>query len=238
VPEASHGITRSPMERPSVCALCSAPARSQYCWCCKRVCRILGESPGSMPGVMTIRRFCPGDPWNVLLRRYKDSPVVAARRHFAGLLAIELELFMTTHGHCLAALAGGFERCCVVPTSRPGSRVIASHPLESVLQDAGSLTGTQLVRLSPAEPTDHLHPSRGAFVPAGMEELSGTRILLVDDCLVTGARALSAVVSLRSADADVVGILVLGRLFQPTDLPQVAESSDACSDRCLVVPAP
>jgi hypothetical protein len=232
--DASPALARSRVERPSVCHLCRGPARSRYCWCCQRVCRLLEESPRSMPGVVSVRRFCAGDHWNVLLRRYKDAPVVAARRHFTGLLRSELELFLTAHGQCLDALTGGFKACCVVPTSRPRSRVIVSHPLESVLDHAGALTGTRLVRLLPGVPTDHLAPSRGAFVPEAAADQSGTRILLVDDCWVTGARALSAVVALRSTGVDVTGILVLGRLLQAADLPQFAESSRFCSHRCLV----
>jgi hypothetical protein len=160
--------------------------------------------------------------------------VFAARRHFRGMLTSELELFFATHGECVGALTGGFEACCVVPTSRPLSRVIASHPLESVLGDAGAFSQTQLVRLAPGEPTDHLSPSRGGFVPCGTADLVGTRVLLIDDCWVTGARALSAVVALRSAGADVAGILVLGRMLQAPGLPQVAESEMSCSDGCLV----
>jgi hypothetical protein len=191
-----------------------------------------------MPAVVSVRRFCAGDHWNLLLRRYKDAPVFAARRHFRGLLTSELELFFAIHGECLGELTGGFEAFCVVPTSRPQPRVIASHPLESVLGDSGALSQTQLVRLALSEPTGHLSPSRGAFVPLGPAHPAGTRVLLIDDCWVTGARALSAVVALRSAGADVTGILVLGRMLQAPDLSRVVEPQTSCSDRCLVASRP
>lgn len=224
---------------PPACTLCKGPTRagSLYCWCCNRVCSALRANPGSMPRVVPLHLFAPGDSWNISLRRYKDAPVVAARRYFTRLLTSELELFLAAHGGCLHAATGGFEACCVVPSSRPGSRATSPHPLESVLAGVGELSRLDVVRLVLVEPTDHLRPSTAAFVPAGPEAISNRRVLLFDDCWVTGARALSAVVALRSAGAEVAGVLVLGRsaaFGSPRSGVVRGFGTNSCSDRCVV----
>jgi predicted amidophosphoribosyltransferase len=253
--DARIAVVRPLLDDPRVCSLCRGPTRasSRYCWCCSKVCSLLGANPRSMPRVIPVHVFVPGDNWNVSLRRYKDAPVVAARRYFTKLLASELETFLAAHGDCLDEGTGGFEAWCVVPTSRPGSRATSPHPLESVLAGVGALSRFDLVRLLPIKPTHHLQPTTGAFVPADLKAVSHRRVLLVDDSWVTGARALSAVVALRSAGAKVAGVLVLGRSVDPTassfsrswwaayDSTRsgvVRESGTGpCSDRCLVASA-
>src|ERR1700722_15201549 len=83
---------RPPSPGPRICGICRGPKRdeSAFCWCCRRVCAALGEVPGCMPFVFPMVAFRPGDAWNITLRRYKDAPVVAARRHFATLLTAKV----------------------------------------------------------------------------------------------------------------------------------------------------
>jgi hypothetical protein len=161
-----------------------------------------------------------GDPWNAVLRRYKDAPVAAARRYFADLLGCRVEHFLSLHGPCLDRETGGFDAYCVVPSSRAGGVreiVTAPHPLESVLERIPRMRSLRVVRLAVGEdPAGHLRPSKAAFVADRIETDStenGTRkrVLVVDDSWVTGARALSAVTALNSVGTPVAGVLVLGR---------------------------
>ena len=250
--EARVALVGPSLVDPPACALCKGPARagSRYCWCCNKVCCALRVNPGSMPLVVPVHLFAPGDHWNVMLRRYKDAPAIAARQYFTGLLVSELELFLAAHGGCVRAATGGFEACCVVPSSRPASRATSPHPLESVLAGVGALSGLDVVRLASVEPTHHLRPSIGAFVPPDPKAVSNRRVLLFDDSWVTGARALSAVVALRSAGAKVAGVLVLGRAVDPSASsfsrwwwaasrgPRSAvvggTATTSCSDLCVV----
>jgi predicted amidophosphoribosyltransferase len=249
-PQRKIPVVTPPLPGPGVCRICRGPAResSHYCWCCRQVCSVLGESPASVPRVQPIVVFRPGDSWSVVLRRYKDAPVVAARRHFSSLLAQEVERFLTAHGDCLRTRTLGFDSYCVVPTSRPQRRVVAPHPLEALLAGVAALAPLCHARLSPAQPTEHLHPSTGAFEVVDPASVTGRRILVVDDSWVTGARALSAVVALEQPGATVAGILVLGRSVDPSasvtsrswwaSLGRRANGASfgrgPCSDECLV----
>jgi hypothetical protein len=248
-------VTRPPLPGPGVCRICRGPARegSEFCWCCRSVCSALEEAPASMPHVLPIAAFRPGDTWSVVLRRYKDAPVVASRRHFSKLLSAVVERVLAAHGGCLWLQSGGFDAYCVVPTSRPQPRIEPPHPLESLLAGIGYLELRELVRLRPVKVVRHLQPSAEAFVPAHSSCPAGKRILLIDDSWVTGARALSAVVALRAAHATVAGALVIGRSVDPSassnsrswwaDLGPVTRESGftddagACSEVCLRSPA-
>jgi hypothetical protein len=223
VPEWVHpvggiAVVRPPLPGPLVCGICRGPSRagSEFCWCCRKVCAALGEMPASVPYVWPTAVFGPGDPWSLCLRRYKDAPVAAARRHFASVLGAEAERFLAIHGRCLREATGGFDSYSVVPTSRLQARAIGRHPLEAVIAGVGALSALDPVRLRPSGPTSHLKPSAGAFVAVDESRVAGRRALVVEDCWVTGARALSAVAALRSAGVSVTGILVLGRSVDPS----------------------
>ena len=154
-------VVRPPLPGPLVCEICRGPSRpgSEFCWCCRKVSAALGETPASLPHLFPIAVFGPGDPWSLCLRRYKDAPVVAARRHFASALATEAERSIAIHGDCLREETGGFDAYCVVPTSRPQARAIGRHPLEAVMAGVAALSALDLVRLVPSGPTGHLEPN-------------------------------------------------------------------------------
>ncbi len=204
----------APLVGPGVCATCRGPVRagSVACWCCRRVCAGLGILPGSLPPIVPMGLYRQGDPWNAVLRRYKDAPVAAARRYFADLLGCRVEHFLSLHGPCLDCETDGFDAFCVVPSSRAGGIVTAPHPLEFVLERISLMRSLRVVRLVAGDdPAGHLRPSKAAFVADRIENGTGNRVLVVDDSWVTGARALSAVAALDSVGTAVAGVLVLGR---------------------------
>jgi predicted amidophosphoribosyltransferase len=217
-PVGGIAVVRPPLPGLLVCEICRGTSRPglEFCWCCRKVSAALGVVSVSLPHVFPIAVFRPGDAWSLCLRRYKDAPVVAARRHFARVLATEAERYLAIHGDCLREETGGFDAYSVVPTSRPQARAIGRHPLEAVMAGVGALSALDLVRLVPSGPTGHLEPNPRAFVAADESCVAGRRLLVVEDCWVTGARALSAVAALRRAGATVTCVLVLGRSVDPS----------------------
>lgn len=206
-----------PPPGPGVCTRCHGPARlgPGECWCCRRVGLALGEAPGAGPPVAVVALCRPGDVLHALLRRYKDGPVVEARRHHAAVLGHLLDRFV-------AGLDLAVDGVVAVPSStRPAVGGIPPCPLDAVL-DASRILG-RLPRLrlrrGPA-PIGHLRASPDAFEVPG--PVAGSRVLVVEDTWVTGARARSAADALRRAGATVVALLVIGRAVDPAAAPELA----------------
>ncbi len=110
----------APLVGPGVCATCRGPVRagSVHLLVLPQGLRGARNPPRSLPPIVPMGLYRPGDPWNAVLRRYKDAPVAAARRYFAGLLEYRVEHFLALHGPCLDRETGGFDAFCVVPSSR------------------------------------------------------------------------------------------------------------------------
>lgn len=204
---------------PGVCARCHGPARRGRveCYCCVQVGRVLGEEgPDAGPPVVAMSLCRPGDELHGALRRYKDAPAVAARHHFAGVVARFAQDFLAGHGDCLEAAAGGWDGVVVVPSSGRGpvsGRPVC--PFEAVVGEVPPLAEAPRVWLRRGRtPARHLAPSPHAFEVVGAA--AGRRLLVVDDTWVTGARARSAACALSRAGASVVGILVVGRAVEPS----------------------
>jgi hypothetical protein len=160
----------------------------------------------------------PGDALCAALRRYKDAPAAGARAHHAAALAAMLRAFLE-RGHGRAAL-GWWDAVAVVPSSRRCASSVP-HPLADVAARAGLVVPTSGVTLRPgAVASSHLQPRPEALVVA--EELSGRRVLLLEDTWTTGAHALGAAGALEQAGASVVAVVVLGRLVDPSAAPGLA----------------
>ncbi len=209
----------APRFGPTVCRICRGPVHggSVQCWCCRKICQGLRTDPASVPPVVPMGLYRPGDPWNVVLRRYKDAPVGAARRHYANLLRVRTAQYLSLHGSCLVRETSGFQAYCVVPSSQVRRIGTAPHPLEAVLGDLTAMRSLGVVRLSAgAEPASHLRPRVTAFVPQESGDIAASRVLVVDDSWITGSRALSAVATLGAAGVSVAGVFILGRSVDPS----------------------
>jgi predicted amidophosphoribosyltransferase len=106
-----------------------------------------------------------------------------------------------------------------VITTVPSTRRPTSRPVEAVVAAVGTLARLHVPLLVRGQdPTGHLVASRHGFeLATGAEplRLRGARVLVVDDSIVTGARAQSAAAALRLGGAQVVGVLALGRVVGP-----------------------
>ena len=195
----------------------------------------------------------PGPLYRVLLG-YKESPVGEARARFAPMVRLLFDRFLADHAGCLAAAAGGpLDHVLPVPsTARPrGSPLLG---VEGLAASAAARTGA---RWSPhlltrgSRPLGHMQPDRSGFavIAASAAAVPGTRILLLDDTYVSGARAQSAAATLRRAGARSVVVAVLGRVLRAdrVSLPpafRAAAQADDVPDgprpccRCLQTAAP
>ncbi len=180
--------------------------------------------------------YSPDDALQRVLRRYKDAPLAEERTHYREALAGVVAAFLSRHEACLEAAAGApFDVVTVVPsTGRTGRVDPAPHPLEAALATVPTVAGrlrTLLARGS--APVGHRAAADGAFVPIAASTVDGTRVLLVDDTLTTGARLHSAASALSSAGARSVVAAVVGRVVHPDRDPRHARFWTAVSSRCF-----
>jgi predicted amidophosphoribosyltransferase len=153
---------------------------------------------------------------------YKESPVDEARRRFTARVHQLFSTFFTEHRACLiGAMGGAVDLILPVPSSsRPGR---ASLERAEGLGDAAvtALGGEArwvpplLQRSSGA--IGHMRPNAQAFVVPGprLSMVNRSRVLLLDDTYVSGARAQSAAAVLRLSGARAVLIVPLGRVLRP-----------------------
>jgi len=220
------------------CPLCRGPLRGSFalCWCCHRSTSLLGSIPGEkaspcvkrgeLPRVLPVSLCAVGDPLHRALRLYKDAPAIDARNHFTSLVARHLEHFLSRHFGCLQDLAGGcVDALAVVPSTTRGTRSRSGRgtdPVEWIVRRSQTLSALQRVRLQRGvETVRHLGPSRAGFEVA-TQVRAGTTVVVFDDTWTTGAHALSAAAALERAGANVVAILVIGRIIDITAGPDVA----------------
>lgn len=168
----------------------------------------------------------PGPLYSVLVG-YKESPIGELRRHCAGAVDQLFSAFLRQHRRCVARVLGGPVNLVLpVPSSsRPGppplDRVhrLGIHVVEAL---AGS-TGADPPLWCPGllertdEPVGHMAAHAGAFevAPWAGPLVSRSRVLLLDDTYVSGARAQSTAAALRLAGASRVLIVPLGRVIRP-----------------------
>jgi adenine/guanine phosphoribosyltransferase-like PRPP-binding protein len=194
-----------------ICCVCRAPTRRPFplCFCCSTVSRQL-RLP--LVPVATVADYRLGDPLHRCLRGYKDAPLAEARRVHVLRLQAMLGGWVATD-LIRPRFGGRWDSVVTVPSSRRP----AGAPVDAVVAGVGGL-GSRLVPalVRGPTPTDHLVASRGGFAAADAIDPDwhrGRRVLVVDDTLITGARAQSAAATLRLLGAEVVGVLVLGRVL-------------------------
>jgi orotate phosphoribosyltransferase len=132
---------------------------------------------------------------------YKDSPDAQTRERLAMRLAALLSLFMEKHAACV----GEWD----VVTCVPSSARVALLPVVAKLKRFDQRELQALVA-APGEHGRTLDPDQFRVV----EDVTGMRVLLLDDTFTTGAKLFSAVAALGRSGADVVGPVVLGRHVQ------------------------
>ena len=167
----------------------------------------------------------PGPLYSVLIG-YKESSVSEVRRLCAGLVVDWFSAFLWDHRSCVFELLTG-PPTLVLPvpsTSRPppppldrvdGLRDLVPDALDTT-RHGMPLWGPDILERTDA-PVGHMAAHPGAFeVPSWAGPLvARSRIVLLDDTYVSGARSQSAAAALRRAGAHRVLIVVLGRVIRP-----------------------
>jgi predicted amidophosphoribosyltransferase len=172
-------------------------------------------------------RYCAGvDPWldavspisysianeqlHHALAGYKRPPAVVAEQFEVELAAV-LWRYLAAHEGCVAQAAGPtrFELVTTVPSSTAPRD--AAHPLHRIV---GELVGPtrgryeRLLRRSGVAVKPR-QVSTTKFEP--VRPLDGAAVLLIDDTWTTGANLRSAAAALKSAGAETVAGVVIGR---------------------------
>jgi adenine/guanine phosphoribosyltransferase-like PRPP-binding protein len=194
------------------CQVCGGPTPGRFalCFCCAT---LVGQLRMPLAPVVALVEYRVGDDMHRRLRGYKDAPVSEARDVLAGELAALVEAWLARDA-CSRRLrpGSGWDVVATVPSSaRP-----AGAPVDAVVSRVPDLARRHrrlLVRGS--QTTGHLRAARRGFaVPPEIDRewLRQRRILVVDDTIITGARAQSAAAALRMAGGRVAGVVVVGRV--------------------------
>jgi len=201
-----------------VCAVCHGCPHPGFvtCWSCARVAGQLGWV---CPLVVPVSLYLVHSPLHDCLRRYKDAARPDSRRRAAASAATLLGRFLVDHGDCLRSAAGtGWDYLTTVPSSTGRT---GTHPLESAQAQVAWLPVHH-------RPTLVRGPGRLGHTTASVNGFSiarpvdGDRILVVDDTFTSGARAQSAAAALHRGGAQVVAIVRVGRVIDPSHGPHVS----------------
>lgn len=180
-----------------ICPIChsSCPAEYSTCYPCMQASQL--DPPSILPISMSIDR----GPVHRHLRMYKDAPDELTRDRLALRLAALLSVFLENHSACV----GDWDVVTCVPSQH---RVAMASVVAKLQRFQGR--SFDVLRAQPAASGRALDPDR--FQVAS--DVSGRRVLLLDDTFTTGASLFSAVAALRRAGSTVVGPIVLGRHVQ------------------------
>jgi hypothetical protein len=117
-------------------------------------------------------------------------------------------VFFAGHRQCV----GEWDAVTCVPSAERAA-------LDTVVARVGALAGElrQVLAERPGGPERELSVERFSVT----SEVTGTRVLLLDDTFTSGSAVFSAAAALRRAGATVVGPVVIGRFVDPTWPPSV-----------------
>ncbi|MGA2305784.1 MAG: hypothetical protein ABSH29_16615 [Acidimicrobiales bacterium] len=163
----------------------------------------------------------PGSLYTVLMG-YKEAPVDEARRRFARRVSRLFADFLVTHRACLAeATGGGVDLIVPVPSSsRPGRaslEAVDGLGARSVASVRPGATWAPRVLQRAEGRIGPMRPNARAFAVPELwrATVRGSRVLLLDDTYVSGARAQSAAAALRRSGARSILVVPLGRVIRP-----------------------
>ncbi|MGN7190478.1 ComF family protein [Curtobacterium sp. SAFR-003] len=204
-------LTVPPVVRPGICMTCRGIdyTLGGACQQCTKIEAALG---GPLEPAVLAASYVRPSTLRDWLSHYKLNDETDVDEAAQTALA---EVFSGFFDAWSALAAPRFDSVIVVPSTRSEG----DHPLQVALTGRRQdLPFKTLLRAGPS-PTGHNHPSRTGF--SALEDVAGSRTIVVDDVYTTGARAQSAVAALRDAGADVVALIVLARRFNLDYAPEV-----------------
>lgn len=199
-----------------VCATCWRDVdRFSRCYKCHSH---RAAAPCSLADVVApIALAVAGEQFAYDLWQYKNHANEAIRKRKTRSLAAVLAQFLHAHESCLATACGvsEFDLVTVVPSTRKR----LDHPLAPMLsRTIGRTSGryANVLTSTTGAISEHaFHVERFST----SADLTGRRVLLIDDTWATGANAQSASARLKLAGAECVAVVVLGRWFDADHAP-------------------
>lgn len=202
---------------PTVCPICWTFKDPEYSSC--HPCS-MGQ-PSVLDAVVPITYSEDMGQMHLALRNYKDGAQLSNRRFAMVRLAAILWRFLEAHEACVAAACGcsSFDVATVVPSTRPDPKraerlftlARLARPVKSRLRRTLRATGAVAGREYSSE----------RYEPTA--DVGGKNVLLLDDTWTAGGHAQSAAMSLVSAGASTVALVVIGRHVKPEWRPVQGE---------------
>ncbi len=198
-----------------VCPICHTSIVGTYPKCrkCNEAVRTLRFTADAMSFVSLAPK---GDQLDQELRYYKKESNFPGRARTEDGLAATLWRWLKQHESCVATRAGtdGFS----IVTTIPSTKARLNHPLERMIGERIGSTVPRHRQLLVANPNFPAERDRDfsdeRFVLSGSFE-SGSAILVIDDTFTTGSRVQSAAALLRKAGSGPIGVVCIGRHFDP-----------------------
>ena len=208
-------LVRVPPAGVDVCAVCHSVVLAGQATClqCQEAKWILGSATADVTAFVSMAPR--GEQMARELFSYKDTRISDQQRTrmVAGLGAV-LWKWLGRHERCVTNPLG-IDGCDVVTTVPSTSGRHGHHPLVQVV--GGVVTGSEeryedLLVLQRPELDQRAH---AVDRYAATREVTGRKVLVVDDTWTTGAHAQSASAALKTAGASGVAIVAIGRWFNP-----------------------
>jgi predicted amidophosphoribosyltransferase len=202
-----------PARGPDICRVCHTAVDGwPTCYPCGQSSKIIGA--WSADAVSFVSLAPRDEQMATELASYKDPRTLFRLRQQKtfGLAAVLLK-WLLRHERCLARRTGS-ETFDIV-TSVPSTKGRTPHPLAELaaLRIVGSPDRYRdLLVVNRTDMDDRAHAVDRYRVDGA---LKGQRVLVIDDTWTTGAHAQSASAALKSAGASGVGVVAIGRWFNP-----------------------
>jgi hypothetical protein len=196
------------------CTVCKSVVQPGWT-CCYQCNRQRSLLPQRATVVAPIALSFKGGQWAYELSAYKNSPNADARQTMTVKLGAVLWRWLELHEPHVADTAGVTAPFPIV-TSVPSTSGRSDHPLPMMLRTIVGPTCARycdLLSANPLYPDGSREPRLDRFVA---QRLQGQPVLLIDDQWTSGARAQSAACALRLAGSGPVGVVPLGRHFDPS----------------------
>lgn len=197
-----------------VCRVCHSMTGPGYptCYQCQEATWALGPATADVTAFVSMAPR--GEQMARELLSYKDIRLQTLQRNrmVTGLAAV-LFTWLGRHEHCLAQPVG-LDRFDIL-TTVPSTSGRADHPLRRVVSGVVSGSDRRHQDLLEVRRTDLDQRAQAEDRYAPTRDVAGQAVLVIDDTWTTGAHAQSASAALKTAGARAVGVLAIGRWFNP-----------------------
>lgn len=207
-----------------VCPACLGPVKGDFrrCYACYLLFRSAPEVLENR--VMPISSALSPGPWYTRLQNYKRG-----HTEYAWVLVALLEKYLAAHLDEIAGVLGGLPNCFTIVPSKRGT-AFENQMLTRVVQAVPSRAWPleQLLTFNPGASIPRQTYRPGAF--SLTRDVSGQRVVLVEDSWVSGGTPLSAAGALYEGGASVLLLPIARVIDNPSywgDHPYIVQMRDA-----------